>query len=95
MSHAEFCRVGRALRLRAKPRSYTTQAVEENKPMNTQLDPLISEFETQEQADSYDLWFRERIRRSLDDPRPSIPHDDVMAEMRTLIESKKRLHAAG
>ena len=63
--------------------------------MNNQLDPLISPFDTQEQADSYGLWFRERIQRSLDDPRPSIPHDDVMAEMRTLIESKKRLHAAG
>jgi hypothetical protein len=62
--------------------------------MNTQLDPLISEFETQEQADSYDRWFREQIRESLEDPRPSIPHDDVMAEMRELIAAKHR-HAAG
>lgn len=63
--------------------------------MSTPLDPIVSEFETQEQADSYDRWFRERIQRSLDDPRPSIPHDDVMAEMRALIESKKRRHATG
>jgi len=62
--------------------------------MSTQLDPLISEFETQEQADSYDRWFREQIRESLEDPRPSIPHDDVMAEMRELIAAKHR-HAAG
>jgi hypothetical protein len=62
--------------------------------MNTQLDPLISEFDTQEQADSYDRWFREQIRESLEDPRPSIPHDDVMAEMRELIAAKHR-HAAG
>lgn len=63
--------------------------------MSTPLDPRISEFETQEQADSYDRWFRERIQRSLDDPRPPVPHDDVMAEMRALLESKKRRHAAG
>jgi len=62
--------------------------------MSTQLDPIISEFETQEQADSYDRWFREQIRESLEDPRPSIPHDDVMAEMRELIAAKHR-HAAG
>ncbi|WP_372612763.1 stability determinant [Halomonas sp.] len=63
--------------------------------MSTPLDPRISEFETQEQADSYDRWFRERVQRSLDDPRPSIPHDDVMAEMRALLESKKRRNASG
>lgn len=58
--------------------------------MSTQLDPLISEFETQEQADSYDTWFRERIQRSLDDPRPSVPHDEAMARVRAVIEAKRR-----
>lgn len=62
--------------------------------MSTPLDPIISEFETQEQADSYDRWFRERVRASLNDPRPGIPHDDVMAEMRELLATKRR-HAAG
>jgi len=53
--------------------------------MSTLLDQRISEFETQEQADSYDRWFRERVQRSLDDPRPGIPHDEVMAEMDAII----------
>lgn len=53
--------------------------------MSTPLDPRISEFETQEQADSYDRWFRGRVQRSLDDPRPGIPHDDVMADMEAII----------
>lgn len=53
--------------------------------MSTPLDSRISEFETQEQADSYDRWFRERVQRSLDDPRPGIPHDEVMAEMDAII----------
>ncbi len=63
--------------------------------MSTPLDPIISEFETQEQADSYDRWFRERVQRSLDDPRPSIPHDEAMARVRAVIEAKSRRHAAG
>lgn len=63
--------------------------------MNTQLDPLISEFDTQEQADSYDRWFRERVQRSLDDPRPNIPHDEAMARVRAVIEARKPRHATG
>lgn len=57
--------------------------------MSTPLDPLVSEFETQEQADRYDRWFRERIQQSFDDPRPNVPHDEAMARVRTMIESKK------
>jgi hypothetical protein len=63
--------------------------------MSTPLDPIVSEFETQEQADSYDRWFRERVQRSLEDPRPNVPHDEAMARVRSLIESKTRRHAAG
>lgn len=63
--------------------------------MSTPLSPIVSEFETQEQADSYDRWFRAKVQASLDDPRPSIPHDEVMAEMRELIESKRRGRHAG
>jgi len=63
--------------------------------MSTPLDPIISEFETQEQADSYDRWFRERVQRSLDDPRPNIPHDEAMARVRAVIEARKPRHASG
>lgn len=56
--------------------------------MNAVLSPIVSEFETQEAADSYDAWFRAKVQESLDDPRPSIPHDVVMAKMRTLLKSK-------
>ncbi|WP_411381049.1 antitoxin [Pseudomonas sp. MPB26] len=41
-----------------------------------------------EQADSYDRWFRARVQAALDDTSPRIPHDEVMAEMQALIESK-------
>ncbi|MBV6750708.1 antitoxin [Pseudomonas chlororaphis] len=56
--------------------------------MSAQLSPMVSEFETEEQAASYDRWFRAKVQASLDDPRPNVPHDDVMAEMRALIASK-------
>lgn len=55
--------------------------------MSEKLDPIISEFETQEQADSYDRWFRKRVQESKDDPRPAIPHEEVMAEMDRIIKA--------
>jgi len=58
--------------------------------MSTPLSPIVSEFETQEQADSYDRWFRAKVQASIDDPRPSIPHDQVMAEMRALLEARRK-----
>ena len=33
------------------------------------------------QAAAYTEWLAAEIQESIDDPRPSIPHDDVMAEM--------------
>lgn len=44
--------------------------------MTTKLSLIVSEFETQEQADSYDRWFRDKVQTALDDPHPGIPHDD-------------------
>ncbi|WGK88922.1 antitoxin [Pseudomonas migulae] len=63
--------------------------------MSAELSPTVSGFETEEQAASYDLWFRAKVQASLDDPRPNIPHDQVMADMRALIESKRNTHDAG
>jgi hypothetical protein len=57
--------------------------------MNAVLSPIVSEFETEEQAASYDRWFRAQVQEAIDDPRPSIPHDQVMAEMREIIAKKR------
>lgn len=56
--------------------------------MNTTLSPIVSEFETEEQAASYDRWFRAKVQASLDDPRPSIPHDQAMAMIREKLAAK-------
>jgi hypothetical protein len=58
--------------------------------MKMPLSPIESEFGTAEEAAAYDRWFREQVQASLDDPSPGIPHDQVMAEMRALIASKRR-----
>ncbi len=63
--------------------------------MNAVLSPIVSEFETEEQATSYDRWFRSQVQEAIDDPRPSIPHDQVMAEMREIIAKKRAARKIG
>jgi hypothetical protein len=58
--------------------------------MNMRLDPLISEFETEEQAASHDRWLRAQVQAALDDPRPGVPHDEAMARVRATIEAARR-----
>ena len=48
-------------------------------------DPIISEFATEEQAASYDHWFRAKVQEAIDSKKPRIPHDQVMTEMDALI----------
>lgn len=59
----------------------------------TKLTPIESEFATTEEAEAYDAWFRAEVEASLADPRPSFPHDQVMAELRAIIEAKKASQA--
>mgnify|MGYP003403599393 FL=1 len=74
---------------------YDLSIIRVDAAMSTKLSPIVSEFETEEAAASYDLWFRAKVEAALADPRPSIPHDQVMSEMRELLESKRaqRRHA--
>lgn len=39
---------------------------------------------------AYDAWFRAKVQEALDDPRPPIPHDQVMAEVQAIIDGKRR-----
>lgn len=56
--------------------------------MSPTLSPIVSEFETEEQAASYDRWFRAKVQASLADPRPGIPHDQAMAMIRDKLAAK-------
>jgi len=53
------------------------------------LDPIESEFASKEEAEAYDVWFRAKVERSLANPGPGIPHDEVMARMRTVIDKHR------
>lgn len=57
------------------------------------LDPTESGFASNEEAEAYDVWFRAKVREALDDPRPGIPHEQVMAEMQAIIEGKAKPQA--
>jgi len=63
--------------------------------MNAVLSPMVSEFDTQEQEASYTQWLRDKYAASLADPRANIPHDQVIAEARALLDQSSSLRAAG
>lgn len=58
--------------------------------MNTAQSPAESELNSMDEASSYERWFRGKVQKSLDDPRPNIPHDQVMAEMHQLLNNKRK-----
>lgn len=43
--------------------------------------------------DAWDEWYREQIRLSIEDPRPSIPHEDVLDWMERKLQSIRSRHA--
>jgi hypothetical protein len=62
--------------------------------MNSYNDPIVSEFETPAQAESYDRWFRAKVQASLSDGEPTTPHAQVMKEMDIIIARAEARHAA-
>jgi hypothetical protein len=62
------------------------------------LDPIVSEFETPEQAAGYDRWFHAKVEQSLvkaDDPNtPRYTTDEVMRRMDKIIKAAEAKHAA-
>jgi hypothetical protein len=43
-------------------------------------------FATPEEALAHDAWLRAKVQAAIDEPGPSIPHHQVMAELRARIE---------
>lgn len=62
--------------------------------MNTLLAPNIDEPATAEQTASYDAWFRAKVQQAMDSKEPRIAHDDLVAEMDTLIAEIEANQAA-
>lgn len=40
--------------------------------------------------EAYDAWFRTKVQEALGDTRPSVPHQQVMAEAQASIDRKRR-----
>ena len=57
------------------------------------LDPIISEFATEEEALAYDAWFRAQVEEGLKSKGPWIPHEEVMRETRQIIAEAKAKYA--
>ncbi len=49
--------------------------------MYAKLSPMVSEFETDEQAASYDRWFREQVEAGLNSTKPLLTHDQAIARI--------------
>ena len=58
------------------------------------LDPIVSEFASTEEEEAYDRWYRAKVEASFADPSPTIPHAEVMAGARAIIERHRRARAA-
>lgn len=57
--------------------------------------PIVSEFGSEEEEQAYLRWLEAKVAKSLADPRPPVPHDEVMAEMRQIIETARKNQACG
>ncbi len=58
------------------------------------LDPIVSEFATDEEAAAYDAWFRQQVEAGLRSKGPFISHDEVMRRVRETIENTKHAKSA-
>ena len=50
------------------------------------LDPIVSEFESDEDEAAYDAWFRAQVEAALASTAPRIPHEQVMAEVQAILD---------
>ncbi len=52
--------------------------------------PIESEFADSEEEAAYDVWFRAKVQRALDDPAPMIPHAEAMQWIKDQMEMRRR-----
>ncbi len=63
-------------------------------PDEFDIDDFKDGTEGQEKAPGYDEWLRAAVQAAIDDPRPSIPHEEVEAHFKALREAAKRRRLA-
>ena len=55
--------------------------------------PIVSEFGSAEEEQAYLRWLEAKVAKSLADPKPPVPHDVVMSEMRKIIDDARESKA--
>lgn len=55
----------------------------------SKITPIESEFATSEEAAAYDAWFRAKVERAMASDTPSIPHAEVMAMAKAILDKHK------
>ncbi|NWA27935.1 stability determinant [Pseudomonas gingeri] len=61
--------------------------------MSAQLSPIVSEFETDEQATHYDHWFRAKVLEAMNSEKPRLPHDEAMAKVQSALMERRKARA--
>jgi len=61
--------------------------------MSAQLSPIVSEFDTDEQAASYDQWFRAKVLEAMNSTKQRLAHDDAMSKVQAALEERRKLRA--
>lgn len=61
--------------------------------MSTVLDPLVSEFDTDDAAQDYDRWFRAKVQEAIDSKTPRIPHDEAVVLVRGMLDQRRKARA--
>lgn len=59
--------------------------LEKLEAMRNELKEFRNLYERSHEAAAYDRWFRDGVQASLDDPRPPVPHEEVMADIKAII----------
>ena len=55
--------------------------------------PIVSEFETQEQQESYNQWFRAKVEEAMQSEKPRLPHDAAVAKVQAELKQRREARA--
>jgi hypothetical protein len=67
--------------------AFLAEAASSHRPASQLVREFMRDFiQKQREAREHDSWFRAQVQEALDDPRPGIPHETVMAETRAIID---------
>jgi hypothetical protein len=68
--------------------AFVAEAEAAHQPASQLVREFMREFiRSRQEAREHDAWYRTEVQKALDDPRPGIPHEEVMREMLARIDA--------